>query len=272
MACLSFDSMPGKISYDCTMHLDVTDLSAFYDSGLGTVVRRILRRRIRSLWPDVRGLRVLGLGYATPYLGPFTDEAERVIALMPGAQGVKAWPRKKRNLTALCEDHDLALADCSMDRILIVHGLETGASMRPLLREVWRVLAPGGRVMIVAPNRRGLWALSDRTPFGAGSPFTRHQLMKLLTDQMFTPTQWDAALHIWPIKRAYALRWAMSIERLGAQWLPGLAGVHLVEASKQIYGMTPVGALQRPRRVPATVKASAAVQPFRTRQPEAPND
>ena len=98
------------------MHLDVTDLSAFYDSGLGTVVRRILRRRIRSLWPDVRGLRILGLGYATPYLGPFTDEAERVIALMPGAQGVKAWPRKKRNLTALCEDHDLALADCSMAR------------------------------------------------------------------------------------------------------------------------------------------------------------
>jgi SAM-dependent methyltransferase len=219
------------------MHLDVTELRAFYDTILGQMARRILRRRIRDLWPDVTGLRVLGFGYVTPYLRPYLGDAERVLAFMPGAQGVIAWPRRGPNLTALTEDCDLPLPDGSIDRVLIVHGLEVGETVRPLLREVWRVLAPGGRVLIVAPNRRSLWAQIESTPFGTGRPFTRRQLMRLLRDQMFTPTQWDAALHFWPVRQAFLLRWAPYFERFGAQWMPGFAGVHLVEASKQIYGL-----------------------------------
>ena len=100
-----------------------------------------------------------------------------------------AWPRRGPNLSALIEDTDLPLPNGCIDRVIIVHGLEVGESVRPLLREIWRVLAPGGRVLIVAPNRRSLWAQLETTPFGIGRPFTRRQLMRLLRDQMFTPTQ-----------------------------------------------------------------------------------
>jgi len=52
---------------------DVVDLRDFYRSALGQVARLMIRRRIQAFWPDTRGLRVLGLGFATPYLLPLVE-------------------------------------------------------------------------------------------------------------------------------------------------------------------------------------------------------
>ena len=65
------------------MWTDVVDLHEFYRSHLGQIARRLIRERIRRIWPDVGNMSVLGLGYATPYLRPFLDEAERVTSLAP---------------------------------------------------------------------------------------------------------------------------------------------------------------------------------------------
>ncbi len=59
------------------MWQDVADLRQFYASPLGQVARRLIRRRLRALWPDLAGKRLLALGYGTPYLSPFHGEAER---------------------------------------------------------------------------------------------------------------------------------------------------------------------------------------------------
>ena len=40
--------------------------------------------------------------------------------------------------------------------------------------------AAGGRLLIVVPNRRGVWARSDTTPFGHGRPYSRSQITHLL--------------------------------------------------------------------------------------------
>ena len=108
-----------------------------------------MRRRIRLLWPDLSGMRVLGLGYATPFLRPFADEAERVIALMPAGQGVLPWPEDGANAVALAEEVELPLQDYSIDRVLLVHALEHSDNARLLLKEIWRVLAGGGRLLAV---------------------------------------------------------------------------------------------------------------------------
>ena len=75
------------------MSLDVVDLRNFYAQRLGTVARRFVSRGIRARWTDTRAQRVAGIGYATPYLGLFREEAERCLAFMPAAQGVVKWPR-----------------------------------------------------------------------------------------------------------------------------------------------------------------------------------
>lgn len=229
---------------------DVVDLRDFYAESLGQVAQRLLRRRLRLLWPDVKGERVLGLGYATPLLRPFVGEAERVIAIMPAPQGVMHWPRHGHNAVALAEEAALPLPDRGMDRVLLVHALECSEQVRPMLREIWRVLADGGRLMIVAPNRSGLWAQFERTPFGSGHPYSAGQLGRLLRANMFTPLQQAHALFVPPLRSRMVLGAAPAIEQVGARWLQRLAGVVMVEAGKQLYSATKI-------RVAAPARATA---------------
>lgn len=214
---------------------DVVDLRDFYDTDLGQMARRVLRRHLRLLWPNVTGQRVLGLGFATPFLRPFMAEAERVIAVMPASQGVLPWPVGEPGLTVLSDETDLPLPDRSMDRILLVHALESAEQVRAMMREVWRVLADGGRLAIVAPNRRGIWARLERTPFGNGRPYSAGQLSRLLRDNMFTPITTQGALFLPPTSFRMAQRSAWAVERLGRRWFETFSGVVVVEASKQIY-------------------------------------
>lgn len=164
------------------MSLDVVDLRNFYSQRLGTVARRFVGRGIRTRWPNEHGQRVLGIGYATPYLGLFREEAERCLAFMPAAQGVVKWPSREPALAALVDEYDLPLPDAAVDRVLLVHALEMSSDPISLLREAWRVLAPGGRLLAVVPNRRGLWARMDTTPFGHGRPYSRSQITNLLRE------------------------------------------------------------------------------------------
>jgi SAM-dependent methyltransferase len=232
------------------MSLDVLDLRNFYAQRLGEVARRFVSRGIRARFADTRGMRVLGIGYPTPYLGLFRGEAERCLAFMPAAQGVMKWPTERPGLAALADEFALPLADAAVDRVLLVHSLEMSHDAGALLREVWRVLAAGGRLLVVVPNRRGLWARIDTTPFGHGRPYSRSQIIQLMRETWFTPTGWTEALYVPPIARAWFLRSAVAWERAGRTvWAP-FAGVHVVEATKQVYRAVPVRR-ERRRLVPA---------------------
>jgi len=235
------------------MPLDVVDLRDFYDQPLGEVARRLVSRLLRARWEDHAGLRVLGLGYATPYLADFREKAQRVLAFMPAAQGVVHWPNSGRSASALVEATMMPLPDSSIDRILVIHGLEMGEHPRDLLEEIWRILAPGGRVVIVAPSRTGLWARLDTTPFGHGHPYSRGQLRDLLLEALFLPIFWDEALYVPPFGRASLLRSAPAFERIAGRFsLPG-GGVHVVEATKQLY--RPIGLRRAVRRVEAELES-----------------
>ncbi|MEO9788006.1 MAG: class I SAM-dependent methyltransferase, partial [Aurantimonas coralicida] len=125
------------------------------------------------MWRPISQERLVGLGYAVPYIDRFAADAERALAFMPGAQGAQVWPAGAASLTALIGIEDLPLGDASVDRVLIVHALEFAESPEAMLAEAWRVLAPGGRIVIVAPHRRGIWARFGHTPFGSGRPWSR---------------------------------------------------------------------------------------------------
>lgn len=251
------------------MYEDVIDLRDFYQSSLGRTARRLVRRRIRELWPDTRGAALLGAGYAVPYLGPFLTEAERVIACMPPIQGVMRWPplsgndseaAPEPNRVLLSDETALPFASGSFDRVLVVHGLERSESMRAFLREIWRVLTPSGRLLVVVPNRRGIWARLERTPFGDGSPFTPAQLARLLRETLFTPERTVTALSMPPSTRRMWLTTATAWEEIGQRWFASLSGVILTEATKQIYAVPPptpawsVQTLRRPLAAAATVQ------------------
>ena len=220
------------------MWTDVVDLHEFYRSHLGQIARRLIRERIRRMWPDVRNMSVLGLGYATPYLRPFLGEAERVTSLAPAQQGVMPWPSDEPGLVVLADETELPFADLSIDRLLIIHAAEYSEQLRSMMREAWRILSGNGRMLIIAPNRRGIWARIESTPIGFGHPYSSSQLKRMLRDCLFSPVQTEHALYMPPTKRRFILHSASAVEHIGDRFFHAISGVVMVEATKQVYAAT----------------------------------
>ncbi|MFO1125966.1 MAG: hypothetical protein U1E25_12310 [Methylocystis sp.] len=129
------------------------------------------------------------------------------------------------------------LPDASMDRILIVHALETDEYPHDLLEEVWRIprrRRPGAEIVAPEPDR----TLGARrpTPFDRATPIReascgnccrRRNSCRFIAG--------DEALYVPPFQRASLLRSAPAFERIAGRFsLPG-GGVHIVEATKQLY-------------------------------------
>ena len=217
------------------MIVDIVALQSFYLTPLGEVARRYVGRALEGFLRDAAGERLLGLGYATPYLDPALERAERVLSLMPARQGVGHWPQQGRNATALADPLMLPLPDEALDRVLVAHLLETTEDPEELLYEIWRALRPGGRLVIVVPNRRGLWSLTDSTPFGQGRPYSRSQVKYLLRRTLFTPEKWTETLYVPPLASRTLLGTAGVWEKAGTRLGLPFAGVHVVEAVKQMH-------------------------------------
>lgn len=218
------------------MHLDVRDLRNFYyRTGLGRAVQRSIRGQMLALWPEVPGMTVAGYGFAVPLLRPYLAQARRVIGLMPAQQGVMPWPAGMPNVSALCEEVSWPLQAGTVDRLVLLHGLESSDNQTGVLEEAARVLADNGRALFVVPNRRGLWAQRDVTPFGHGRTYSLGQIESLLDRHGFTAERHLAALYAPPSNRGFWLRSADFWERLGRKVSAQLAGgVLLVEAVKNL--------------------------------------
>jgi len=232
--------------YVCRMYCDIVDLRSFYGSVLGRLAERSISMALSSVWETLADERLVGMGYAVPWLDRFGANAERVFAFMPAGQGAVLWPPNGPSATVLVFEEELPLADSSIDRMLMVHVLEHSENPRETLMEAWRVLAPGGRLVIVVPNRRGVWARFEHTPFGTGRPFSKGQMTDLLRETNFTPGGWSDALHFPPTKRRSLMRFHHTLERMGRRFWPVFSGVIVVEAQKRLYQGRPVAS--RPSR------------------------
>jgi SAM-dependent methyltransferase len=231
------------------MAMDARDAAEFYASRRGGVAALLLRERLAGLWPDLRRQSVLGIGYAVPYLRLWREEATRCLALTPAQIGAASWPPGAPGLTCTAEEDALPFPDLCFDRVLVVHGLEAAEQTGRLLRELWRVLCDDGRLLIVTPNRSGMWAHLDSTPFGQGQPYSAGQIGRLLAAAMFRVERRDTALYVPPTQLRLVLRSARLWERAGRALAPGLAGVTITEAVKDQYATLPAVATSRRRIV-----------------------
>lgn len=233
------DDKPPRVGQIRPMAEDIKRLIAFYRSPLGRISRALVREQVIELAGSLKGMRVLGLGFATPYLRFALEPAERVLALMPARQGASSWPREGPSQTVLCDPLEMPLTDAAVDLIIAVHALEHIADSEELMRELWRVAAPNALLVMVVPRRSGLWAQTDTTPFGSGHPYSRNQLEKLLREHSFSPEVWRDALFLPPSQNSMVLRSIRFFERAGRLFGPMLAGVTIVRARKEAFPAIP---------------------------------
>ena len=221
------------------MVLDVHAAADFYATAQGIVAGRLIRERMTTLWPDMAGLAVLGLGYAPPYLRFWREDARLAVALTPGQLGAARWPMGGANLTCMAEEDALPFAGPMFDRVLLIHGLESAENARRMLREIWRVMKDDGRLMVVTPNRRGMWAYFEQTPFGHGTPYSPGQVGRLLASSLFRVERRETALFLPPTAMRLVLRSNRLWERVGHWAMPQFAGVTITEAVKDVYSAIP---------------------------------
>jgi SAM-dependent methyltransferase len=223
-------------------------LESFYAAPLGRMARDMALRRLQNLWPDLAGKNALGFGYTAPYLDSYRKSANRIVLVNPAGQGAIAHRSSRGVMACVAEESSLPFSDATFDRVLCVHAVEEADNLPGLLRELWRVTQPEGRIVVIAAGRSGLWAQRDSLPFGAGRPFSRTQLRARLITAGFSPTVGAGALYGPPITRLSGRKIAYGFERFGETLCPGLAGLVLVEAIRRLY-------VEPDRLEPAKVRA-----------------
>lgn len=269
------------------MRPDVSSLRRFYQTPIGRGVAHCLSQKILHHWsaghlkkeggdkasvtsapiPALAKMDVMGLGYAVPVLDSLMTSGAELFALMPGGQGATLWPQmdawtsddgseKACHKTAaqsrviLVDDYHLPLCDGSVDRMILLHALEYTSRPAALLRECWRVLKPGGKVMVVVPHRSRTWSAMEHTPFGHGTPYSRGQLLSLLEDQLLYATYISSALMIPPFKMPGIERGIKVSEVALRGAFEMLGGLLVIEAEKRIYGsLSPMKGARQPVRV-----------------------
>lgn len=245
------------------MHLDVQDLRNFYyRSPLGRAAQKSVRAEVLAFWPEAKGQTVCGFGFAVPFLRPYLAEARRVVACMPAPQGVIRWPQGMANVSVLCEETRWPLETGHVDKLLVVHGLETSDQPGALLEECWRVLGPGGTALFIVANRAGLWSRSDRTPFGYGRPYSQSQLESELKEHGFLPERHATTLFQPPSERRFWRKTAGMWERLGGRLSVVVAGgVLMVLASKRVHAPTGTGLRATVRKPLEVLKPKPEAKP-----------
>jgi SAM-dependent methyltransferase len=219
------------------MYCPVTQLINFYDSEIGALAHNVLQKHIETIWPDVHGYRVMGCGYALPYMENFSKQKpERLIAMMPKGQGAQYWPQEGKNISFFCDEDSFPIENASIDRVLLVHHLEGCNDLRASIQEIWRVLKANGRLLVIVPNRLGAWVHAEWSPFGYGRPFTTNQINDLLCKNLFEQCCHKSALFVPPIPDSpIVMRSAHLIECMGGAILPFVAGVHIIEVNKRVF-------------------------------------
>lgn len=221
------------------MYSSAYDFRDFYNHSAGRAVERIVRNKILEFWPDTAGLRIAGFGYTVPYMDVLEEGSERVFQLMPATIGAhQSGIRGEGNTVCLAEESELPIETNSIDRILLVHSIENSEMIGPYLEELWRILKSNGRILIVAPNRIGMWARAEWSPFGHGRPFSHVQLCQYLRDAGFAHEKSNTALFTPPLRLQACLGSSAIFESIGKHLCPAIGGLHFVEAGKQLYAPT----------------------------------
>ena len=237
------------------MSVDVIALREFYATPLGQASQNALLRAFSQLKPFDKNLDLVGIGYPVPLFDKLARDLPQAIILMPARQGALQWPVGGESKVALVDEDELPIETASVQCVVVLHLIENVSDPSQILNEIWRILVPEGKLILVATNRRGFWTRFEHTPYGNGRSFSRGQLSILLRKAKLTPSDWIHCLNFPPMRIASLIRFYPLLDRLGARFWPLFCGAYVVTATKRLYQGVPATS-RRTARVKAPVIAA----------------
>ncbi len=227
---------------------NIIDLKRFYASTLGAAVCRRIQHKIKRIWPDIfddsrkEKTVIVGMGYALPYLTRMLNKMPLFpVALMASGNGAVHWPEKGKNQSLLSGETLLPFDDDSVERVILSHLLEYSNHPQHLLNEIFRILSPQGKILVIVPNRMSIWSRVESTPFGHGHPYSIVQLQELLRQSLFETKRVEMALLFPPTRSRFFLRIAEILYKISQRvcrfpiFTRMWGGAIIIEAQKQVY-------------------------------------
>ncbi len=219
------------------MYFDIEDLTNFYfGTSLGNRTAHTLMETVTHLFNCEKSEMLVGFGFTLPLLGKYLDKCVSTISLMPRLQGSVAWPDSKKNINLLIDEGYWPIETESVDRVLVLHGLEMSLNPHRMMSEIWRILKPNGVMLIFVANRTGFWARSDKTPFGYGRPYSINQIENLLLQTQFEINESVLTLKGFPVSNNLSINTTKIINHLlNIAKVEVFSGVIAIRASKVLF-------------------------------------
>lgn len=213
--------------------MNTLDIKAYYQSALGCITQMSIEHILETLGHtvDIRlQERFVSLGYVIPFL--FPENVNPVF--FPAQIGAIPWPLNK-NVCCLIDEKRLPLANQSVDLMYIIHGFEFIHNVKAFLEECRRVLKNTGKIVIIVPNRRSLWAHNIKSPMGFGHPYTLTQLRNLCDIHGWHISKYARGLYSPPYNSDFNLSISPLLDRCGRFLSGKFSGLIGIEICKKEY-------------------------------------
>lgn len=246
-------------------------LHAWFQTDLGRAVLQAEQQLIDRCLSDCFGYHLLQLSVdndLTLYNDCRIQRCFKAGSIPPASQSERG-----KALFVQCDAQELPFESDSLDAVIVHHAMEFAANPHAVLRELYRVTVPEGRIVLVGFNPWSL--LGGRMVLGryrSNSIWRNHFLsVSRLHDWLellgFTMQRTDYAFHRLPLHSS-APRPAGSEHAWARHW-PG-GGVYAITAVKEVskfIPMKPLWATPRPALSPlAVAKPSANRKPIPERK------
>lgn len=162
----------------------------------------------------------------------------------------------------VCSSMHLPFEKDSIDLIISQHQLEKIGNIQALFSEFFRVIIPGGRVVILSFNPFSFAGLRNLTCFDNFSPWNQKFIslsaaQKILKEEGFTVEE-GRMVDYQPLFSDNASDHKL-FEDVGARWLPLFGNVYFIVARKDVVGVTPLrpkwNKMKNDKAVPNKLKA-----------------
>ena len=216
------------------MYLDILNYQKFYNSSIGKFLSSHIQDQLKKYCFLYDNQNIGCFGYSEPYLNFLKKFSISSTYCFSKRMGILDDSIMKGN-KVLIDEEKIPFQDSFFDHIFLIHYLENNYNTKASLREIWRSLAPEGKLYIIVPNKKSSWYLSDKSPFSSGNGFSKKQISELLEDSFFDIQNIDRLVYFPNTTMKFINNNNALIDKFGSFFFKYFNGVYFCVVKKRIY-------------------------------------